>query len=194
MNKRKKIVVGVVVFFLAFIIGLVGWIQVKPYYGEAMARVGGGLSAWTAGGALETVRQGKDVAEIRFKFVGMTAKGIGELQVDVSLSVSSYSFNVPLTIALVAGLFPFFRWRKRTIVEVCCLLPFIHLLYIYSYCILQLYQKISAAGFRTPSGAARLTMEFLWSFSDNMIIRFEPFLAAVYLWLRKTNLSRSAPG
>ncbi len=186
MNNTKKILVGVLVFFLAFVVFLIGWIQVKPYYGGAMARVGGGLSAWTAGGAMEEVRQGKDVAEMRFKYVGMTAKGVGELQVDISLSVSSYSFNVPLTLALAAGLFPFFRWRKKTIAEVLLLLLFIHLLYIYSYCNLQLFQKISAAGMRTPSAAARMLLEFLWSFSDNMIIRFEPFLVTVYLWLRKT--------
>ncbi len=194
MSKQKQILAGVAVFFLTFIICLVGWIQVKPYYGGAMARVGGGLSAWTAGFTVEEVRQGKDVAEIRFKYVGMTAKGIAELLVDISLSVSGYSFNVPLTLALVAGLFPFFRWRKRTLFEVCCLLLLIHLLYIYSYCILQLFQKLSAAGIRTPSGAARLLLEFLWGFSDNMIIRFEPFLVSVYLWLRKTNVFRAAPG
>ncbi len=194
MSKRKKIFVGVALFLAAYALFLVVWIQIKPYYGGALARVGGGLAAWTAGFKMGEVRQGEDVAEIGFKHVGMTPKGIGELLVDISISVSSYSFNVPLTLALVAGLFPFFKWRTRSLVEVGFLLLFIHLLYIYSYCILHLFRKMSAAEIRTPAEAARLLLEFLWGFSDNMIIRFEPFLAAVYLWLRETRRGRATPG
>ncbi len=191
MSKRKKIFVGVALFFATYALFLVVWIQIKPYYGGALARVGGGLAAWTTGSTLESIRREEDVAEIRFKHVGMTPRGIGELLVDLSISVSSYSFNAPLSLALVIGLHPFFRWRKRSLVEVGCLLLFIHLLYIYSYCILQLFQKIAAAEIRTPSGPARLFLEFLWAFTDNMIIRFEPFLVAVYLWLRQTGRFRA---
>ena len=37
-----------------------------------------------------------------------------------------------------------------------------------------------------PPKWVQFTVQFMWGFTDNLIIRFEPFLIAVYLWLRQT--------
>lgn len=114
----------------------------------------------------------------------LTTKGLADFVVDIKIDVSKYSFNVPLTFALVAGLFPFFRWRKRYVAEALVILVFVHLLYIYSLCNLKLFYQIAAIEKTPPSISVQYILEFIWAFTDNMIIRFEPFLIAVYLWLR----------
>ncbi len=115
----------------------------------------------------------------------ITKKGLGEILADLEIDVSHFTYNVPLTIALVAGLFPFFRWRKRYLVEIVLLLLFVHLLYIYLFCTLQVFYKLWQSEPRGHSGSVQqLFLEFMWTFTQNLVIPFEPFLVAVYLWLR----------
>jgi len=184
MRLRNKIFLGIALFLVSYPVFLVLWIQIKPYYGYALTGVGARLAAVTTGLELENVRHGEEKAEVSFTDLVMTGEGLGEIFLDLKIAVSDYSFNVPLTFALVAGLFPFFRWRKMTLVEACLILILIHLSYIYFFCILQLFHKLTLAGIRTTSRPVQFFLQFMWTFTDNMVIRFEPFLVAVYLWLR----------
>jgi len=191
MRQRNRIVLGVLVFLVTYLLFLVLWIQVKHYYGNMLTHVGAGLAAWTAGLGVEKIQHGKEVATITFVRTIMTKQGLGDLLIDLEISVSNYSFNVPLTFALVAGLFPIFKWRKRSFIEVCFMLLFIHLLYIYFFCSLQLFKSLAQAKIETSSKAFQFFLQFMWAFADNMIIRFEPFLVAVYLWLRNKEHTQS---
>ena len=184
MRLRNKVLIGLAVFLVSYPIFLVLWIQVKPYYGYVLTRVGAGLAAMTTGLNLEGVRHGEEKAAVTFTDQVMTSKGVRDVFLDLKVAVSDYSFNVPLTFALVAGLFPFFKWRKLTLIEACVILIFIHLSYIYFFCILQIFYKLAQGGIRTTSRPVQFFLQFMWAFSDNMVIRFEPFLVAVYLWLR----------
>ena len=166
------------------------WIQVKPYYGNMLTHVGSRLSAWNAGFRVEKVQHGKEVATITFAYPVVTKHGRGDILLDVKIAVSNYSFNVPLTFALLAGLFPFFRWRIRSFIEACFILLFIHLLYISFFCSLQLFYHLAQAGIKTPSKTVQFFLQFMWAFADNMIIRFEHFLVAVYIWFRNREGTR----
>lgn len=191
MRHRNRVILGFSIFFLAYLFFLVLWIQVKPYYGHMLTQVGTRLAAWTTGLRVEEIEHGKEVATITFARTVMTRHGIDDLLLDLKIEVSKYSFNVPLTFALVAGLFPIFKWRKRSLIEACFMLLFIHLLYIYFFCTLQLFYNLTQVGIKTPSKALQFFLQFMWAFTDNMIIRFEPFLVATYLWLRNTERTQS---
>jgi len=184
MRQRNRVICGISVFFITYSVVLILWIQVKPYYGNTLTHVGSRLAAWSAGFRVETVHHGKEVATITFAYTVLTKHGMGDILLDVKIAVSQYSFNVPLTFALVAGLFPFFRWRVRSLIEACFILLFIHLLCIYFFCSLQLFYHLAQAGIKTPSKPLQFFLQFMWAFADNMVIRFEPFLVAVYLWFR----------
>jgi len=184
MRLRNKILLGLAVFIMSYSVFLVLWIQIKPYYGYVLTQVGARLAAATTGLRIEDIRHGKEKAAVIFTDQIMTGKGLTDLFLDLKIAVSDYSFNVPLTFALVVGLFPFFKWRKRTLIEACVILIFIHLSYIYFFCILQLFYKLTQAGITTTSKPVQFFLQFMWAFTDNMVIRFEPFLLAVYLWLR----------
>lgn len=177
-------IISCVVFLTAYIIFLLLWIQIKPYYGNLLTHAGGILAGLTAGAELEKVVHEEDMARVSYARTVMSGGNVGEVLLDFKLSVSNYSFNVPISFALAAGLFVFFRWRWRYLLEVSFILVFVHVLYIYSYCTLNLFRELTKAGLKNPSASVQFSLQFLWAFTDNMVIRFEPFLVSAYLWLR----------
>ena len=190
MRQRNSVMWGIGIFVISYSIFLILWIHVKLHYGTMLTHVGSRLSAWSAGACVESIHHGKEVATITFAYPVVTNQGRGDILLDVKIAVSSYSFNVPLTFALLAGLFPLFRWRIRSLLEACFILLFIHLLYISFFCSLQLFYHLAQAGIKTPLRPVQFFLQFMWAFLDSMIIRFEPFLIAVYLWFRNRERTR----
>jgi hypothetical protein len=165
----------------------VAWIQVKPYYGQFIAQASGYLSSWGMGAHLENVSQEKNMTKLRIAKPVQDGLRSGDLVLDLQLSVAAYSFNVPLTFALMASLFPLFRWRKRYLLEAVLILMAIHMLFVSSYVLLRLYVAFTQAGLMGRSQIIQFCLEFLWTFTDNLIVRFEPFLLAIYVWMRNTS-------
>lgn len=185
MRLRAKVAVSVCIFMVSYVLLLLLWIQIKPYYGGILTRLGAHLAGATAGAELEKVIQERDVATVSYARTVMKAGNVGEVLMDFKISVSNYSFNVPLSFALMAALFVFFRWHGRYVLEVSLILVLVHILYIYSYCTLSLFREMANAGLKNPGLGLQFSLQFLWAFTDNMVIRFEPFLVAAYLWLRE---------
>jgi len=184
MPPRNRVIISCTVFLTAYIIFLLLWIQLKPYYGNLLTHTGGILAGLTAGAELEKVVHEEDMARVSYARTVMSEGNVGEVLLEFKLSVSNYSFNVPVSFALAAGLFVFFRWRWKYLLEVLFVLVFVHVLYIYSYCTLNLFRELTKAGLKNPSASVQFSLQFLWAFTDNMVIRFEPFLVSAYLWLR----------
>ena len=184
MRLRNKIFLSVLTFLVVYVFSLILWIQVKPYYGYGLTQVGARLAARSTGLEVRSMGLKGGIIPVHFAGPVITEKGLGELLVDLEIDVSHFTYNVPLTIALVAGLFPFFRWRRRYLAEIVLLLIFIHLLYIYLFCTLQVFYKLWQSDARAHSDSLQLFLEFMWTFTQNLVIPFEPFLVAVYLWLR----------
>lgn len=185
MQLKNKILFSILIFLLSYPIFLFVWINVKPYYGSGMSRLGAHLSAYTMGSSVKKITVDKEDAQVRFIRSFYRGNDLADLVVDLKLSVSKYSFNVPLYLALIASLFPIFRWRKRSLVEALFILLFIHLLYVYSFCSLQLYYAFLKAGIKVKTMGSQFFWEFLWGFTDNMAIRFEPFLLTIYIWFKR---------
>jgi hypothetical protein len=184
MSMRNRILPACLVFASAYFLFLLMWIQIKPYYGSFLTYLGAHLAGATAGLELDKINHDRDVARITYARTVMSKGNVGEVLLDLRVSVSNYSFNVPLSFAMAAGLFVFFKWRWRYIIEISVFLILVHILYIYSYCTLNGFKELSKAGLEDPSAAVQFLLQFIWAFTDNMVIRFEPFLVAAYLWLR----------
>ena len=191
MRLRNKILLAVLTFLVVYIFSLILWIQVKPYYGYVLTQVGTRLAAWSTGLRVRSIGLEEEGISVCFAGPVLTEKGLGELIVELKIVVSSFTYNVPLTIALVAGLLPFFKWRKRYLAEIVILLLFVHLLYIYLFCTLQVFYKLWLSNAGGHSDSVQLFLEFMWTFTQNLVIPFEPFLVAVYLWLRGRESSGS---
>ncbi|MBW1927307.1 MAG: hypothetical protein JRI35_08985 [Deltaproteobacteria bacterium] len=184
MRQRNRFVLAILLFLFSYPLFLGIWIYVKPFYGTGLTHIGTRLAVLTMGGVVEKIVTDKEEASVTLVRSFVTNHGIADMVLDLKLSVSKYSFNVPLTFALITGLLPIFRWQKGTLLEAVLILVFVHLLYIYSYCCLQMYNSFIISGIQARSNISRFFWEFFWAFTDNMVIRFEPFLVIMYLWLR----------
>lgn len=185
MLPKSKIFLAGGVFLLSYALFLVVWVQVKPFYGNLLAHVGAPLAAWTTGARLDEIVHDKEVADLIFYYFAVTSQGSGDVLIDVKISVSNYSFNVPLTFSLIAGLFVFFRWRLGSLLEAGLILVLIHLSYIYFHCTLQIFYQLAMGQIFVAPKWVQFFLQFMWGFTDNLIIRFEPFLITVYLWMRR---------
>jgi hypothetical protein len=191
MRLRNRIILAVLTFLVVYIFSLVLWIQVKPYYGYVLTQVGARLAGWSTGVKVRSMGLEEGMIPVCLAGPVLTAKGLGELIVELKIDASHFSYNVPLTIALVAGLLPFFRWRKRYLFEIIALLVFVHILFIYLFCTLQVFYNLWQSDTRGHSDFVQLFLEFMWAFTQNLMIPFEPFLVATYLWLRGREGTRS---
>ncbi|SLM29985.1 membrane hypothetical protein [Desulfamplus magnetovallimortis] len=187
MFQTKKILFSLLIFATAYIISLIIWIQIKPYYGNVMTRSGSECAALFSSFRLDNFVHDNEIAKINFSRLIYSHKGLGDLVIDLQINVSNYSFNIPLTIALILSLLPIVKWwNPRTIIEVVIILLVIHFCYVFFYTSLQLFYY-SHPGVRQDSFLTTLNqyfLEFMWMFIDNMVVRFEPFLVALYIFFR----------
>ena len=184
MSTRNKILVGILIFLVSYPVFLLVWIYLKPYYGTLINGFGSRLAAWSMDVTMEKIESGKELSKITFAKPVLTKDGLQDLLLDLNMSVSVYAFNIPLTFALIVSLLPFFHWRKRSYLEAGVILVAVHVLFVFSFCCVKIYMALIKTGLAPRSGIQQFILEFLWSFTDNLIIRFEPFLMIVYLWLR----------
>ncbi len=184
MHLKSRIGIALGLFIVSYTVFLLLWVQVKSYYGMGVNKAGVYAASLVHDMQVEDFEQGREVGQITLSKPVSTSRGLSDLLLDIKISVSNYSFNVPLTLALIVSLYPIFRWGKLPILEALCILIGMHFMYVFSYCNYHVYKNLVQVNVVTYSSVTHFLIEFLWMFMDNMVIRFEPFLVAVYLWIR----------
>lgn len=181
-SRRKGLILKTVLIFLAaYLLSLVLWIQVKDRYGYGVIYTASHLVTIIKEVKLEEMsRQGKDTIQATFRPLRQNA----DMLMDIPMKTSSYTFNVPLTFGIMAALFPFLRRRGRAYAEALAVLFAIHLLTIFSYEAAKLTMAFVEKGFDAVNKTRITAYQFLWQFTEHMVIKFEPFLIGLYLYLR----------
>jgi hypothetical protein len=182
-KKRIRIRNAVLAFMIGYPLCLVSWIQLRPYYAKPLVRVGAELSALTIGGQVDEFSLEAGVATVSLSAVLATPRGVADLVVDGKLKTDNYTFNVPLTVALLVSAWWIFRWPWHAYLEASLLITGGHLLYVYSYLCLHFLGTLVKLGAVSANLFRDTFWQFLWAFTDNLLIRFEPFLIPVILWL-----------
>ena len=177
---KGMILKTILVFLASYFVFLLLWIEVKDSYGYGVTFL-----------ASKAVMFAKDV-----HFQDMTAKeGMieatfsalrykSEILIDIPVKTSSYTFNAPLTLAIMAALYPFIKRKNRAYGEALLILFFVHILYVFSLEAKELTEVLMERGPGASSGPGVAAYQFLWGFTDNMVIRFEPFLIGFYIFIR----------
>jgi hypothetical protein len=179
LRHKKAVLRAVLVFLVAYPLFLIAWIQVKDYYGSAITVIASKLLTWVKDVTYEGSRQVQDTIEVTFSPVSWR-----DLLVDIPVKTSSYTFNAPLTFALMATLWPFLRKKAHAYAESLLILLGVHLLYVFSLEAKTLTEMLIQQGAERESMIRLFFSQFLWSFTDNMVIRFEPFLIGFYMFIR----------
>ena len=181
INLHRRLLAGTVLIFLAsYLFSLVIWIQIKDGYGYAMTVTASKFAAAIKDARLDEITREKDSLQATFT----SSKAGPDMLVDIPVKTSSYTFNAPLTFAIMASLSPFLSRKKQAYAEALSLLFFIHFLYIFSLEVKGLTEVFMERQIETQSIIRLGFYQYLWSFTDNMVIRFEPFLIGFYMFMR----------
>lgn len=153
----------------------------KDYYGYTVTFIASELMPLIKQVHFEELREEKGLIQATFS---RPVKPQGDLLIDVPIKTSSYTFNVPLTFGIMSALFPFIRKRWKAYGEALLILFGVHLIYVFSLEANSLTNILVERGLETASKPRLLAYQFLWEFTNNMVIRFEPFLIGFYIFIR----------
>jgi len=185
MHKRaSKILLSFLVFVVCYCVFLALWLNVRTYYAKQMNRCAAHLAAGSLDARVKSLEPaGPSKQKITLTTPVVTSRGIGDLLVEQNVDMDTYTFNVPLTAALLAASLVFMRWPWYAALEGLLLIIAGHMLYLYTYLMLNFQQAFANATSTRVSPVRVIFWEFAWGFADNLVIRFEPFLVVVILWL-----------
>jgi hypothetical protein len=187
----KKVSVATAVFFTVFAISLFLWLKIKPFYAEKLVTAGSSITAIIMDARVMGCSPVKKGVEVRMTYYVPVLNELREVEYTDILFTDRYTFNAPLTLALLASLMTVIRMPWRSFLEGCLLISAGHLLWIVSYLATHLKTfTVQAQQFSITSGPD-IIAQFLWQFSDNMLIRFEPFIIPATLWIIHRGLSIS---
>ncbi|MBI5674231.1 MAG: hypothetical protein HZC48_00185 [Nitrospirae bacterium] len=176
---KEIILKTAVIFLVSYLISLLLWIQVKDIYSYGVINIAARLVSLTKEVEFEELAQmGTDVIRATFRPLRHNAG----LVIDIPVKTSSYTFNVPLTFGIMAALFPFVK--RRAYIEGLLLLFATHLLTIYFSETAQLTMALVGKSFDSVGKIRMAVYQFLWVFSEEMVIKFVPFLIGFYMFIR----------
>jgi len=178
---KRRILITILLFLVSYFVFLVLWIQVKDRYGYAVTSFVSELIPLIQNVRFEEIKTEKGWIVVTFS---RPIKRQGDLLMDILVKTSSYTFNAPLTFGIMAALFPIIRNRWRAYLEALAILLGVHLLYVFSLESNQLITFLMQRGLEAVNKVRLYSYQFLWQFTDNMVIRFEPFLIGFYMFIR----------
>ena len=177
---RKVAARTVLVFLVAYFVSLLVWLPIKGGYGYLTTAIASKLAAGFTDAKVEEMSSAKDMVEVTFTTLGKRS----DILVDIPVRTSSYTFNMPLTAGIMAALYSFITRRVRAYGEALAMLFCVHLLFVFSLEANELTAIFIKEGLAISNVFRVAVYQFLWSFVDNMVIRFEPFLIGFYVFFR----------
>jgi len=175
---RSVVLKASLIFVAAYIVSLVAWLGIKGYYGMAITTIAShAITLFKDVDIVSILRQG-DIVSVGFipqKY------GVTILKTTIDVPISNYTFNAPLTFAIMAAFYSFLR-RKWIYLEALLILVAVHFLFVFSLEGEKLSGALETQGYAKGGTASQIFWEFLWGFINNMVDRFEPFLIGAYLF------------
>lgn len=185
---RSVVLKSALIFIVTYLISLGLWLGIKGYYGMAVTTVSSYAAAFVKNVKIVDIVREKDIVAVGFipKKYGVTI-----LKTTMKVPISNYTFNAPLTFAIMAAFYPFLK-RRRVYAEALLIMVAVHLLFVFSYEAHGLTSELEKQGYEKSSGAVHIFWEFLWGFINNMVVRFEPFLIGAYLYFFRDSARKPA--
>jgi len=186
---RSVLIKASLIFIVAYIISLLVWLGVKSYYGMAITTIASHAITFFKNVDVVSILGKGDIISVGFipqKY------GVTILKTTIEVPISNYTFNAPLTFAIMAAFYPFLK-RKWIYLEAILILVVVHFLFVFSMEGEKLTAALETQGYEKGGTASQLFWEFLWGFINNMVVRFEPFLIGAYLYFFRNRTSSPKP-
>jgi hypothetical protein len=186
---RSVILKSALIFIAAYLVSLGLWLGIKGYYGMAVTTIASHAAAIVKNVKIVEIKRDKDIVSVGFipKKYGVTI-----LKTSINVPISNYTFNAPLTFAIMAAFYPFLK-RRRVYAEALLIMVAVHFLFVFSFEAHGLTSELEKQGYEKSSEAVHVFWEFLWGFINNMVVRFEPFLIGAYLYFFRDSARKPVP-
>lgn len=177
---ESRILRSILIFFLAYPILLVLWLQLKEPYIHGLTVIASKVVAEAKDAQLEEVTQERNIVTAHFRF----SKGERDFSVALPMKIDAYASNLPLTLSVLASLYPFIKRGKRAYPEAILLLFLFHFLYVFLSQTLQVTNVLMTKGIERGSLVRLSVYHFLWGVTEYASMSFAPFLLVTYIFLR----------
>ncbi len=182
-GKIASILRTLLVFCIVYLPVLAGWIAFKQYYALPIVCTGAEAAALSLDARVDSCHYEKSGVNATFTRQIVTSLGIYPAHTGIMLRDNEYTFNVPITLAMLIVTSLLLRISFRAWSKALAALIMGHLLYVYS-CFLYHLQifRVNIEG-RELASTPSLPVQLFWDFCRSMLIRFEPFLILAVLIL-----------
>lgn len=178
----KGMILRIVLIFLGcYFLSLMLWVQIKDHYGYTVTYAASKLVTLVKDVRFEGLKKEKGHIQVTFSPV----RSMSPLLINIRLGdADSYTYNTPLTLAILAALFPFVKRKRRAYGQGFLMLIGVHLLLVFSLEAHILTGTLIGRGLEPANNLRVFAYHFLSRFTEIMIIRFEPFLIGVYVFFK----------
>jgi|GEM_PF-1249430 len=178
---KKKLIVSLAIFAVSYVIFLFLWLAIQNHYGKGLLFISSHLTAKVKDISFDFIKAQEDDKFASRFFIPGRVKGFDIL---ISFDFSLFTYNAPLTFAIMAALFLFIKNHFRAYAEVLVILFAVHFFYIFLSQAGRISWILDKNNLEKSSEVSLFIWQYLWAFIDAMVIRFEPFLIGIYLYLR----------
>lgn len=181
---RKRLLKIAGIFIMSYAIALGTWLLVGKYYGYIITYSAAHIIAPVKSLKLVKVsfdKKDKEIIGTYFRTQRQLSENIGLLQ---NVNYGHFTFNVPLTLAILGAFFPFIT-KKRVYIEAVWILIVIHLIYVIALEGYKLTEALIKSGYEPVELNHFRAWQYSEGFVKSMVLRFEPFLIGAYLYFSR---------
>jgi hypothetical protein len=176
---KSSVIKAILIFIISYVVTSVLWKQIDDSYTHFVTIVS--LKVVTAMKDTELTEITRQDSVTRIKFTPLKRK---DMILEAKINKSFYTFGAPVTISILAALFPFIQRRLRACIDCLILLFSTHFIYIFFLAMRVLTILLMDRGIEATGELHLAVYNFLWDFSGRMLLRLGPFLIGVYIFLR----------
>ncbi len=187
---KPTVVTTIFLFLISFAIFLILLTYVKSQYSYTLTYISSEIASKIKDVKLMKIEEnGTDFFLVNF----ISMKEISPVIFQAKIN-TIFTFTLPITLAIFVSLLPYLEKRIRATIEVIIILISIHILYIISHELYELTKFLIYREIEQPKKFPFYFYQYLSVFTKAMIIRFEPFLVGLYIYLRfrRKNVSQEA--
>jgi hypothetical protein len=184
---KSHVISSLLIFIASFVFFIFIWFFVNDYYELAISYVASHLIPVFKGVSLSFIKMRKNLIEI--VFVPNAQVWGSNFQINFSIHYYYYTFNVPLTLAIMVSFYRYLKIKKIYLEAVLILIIF-HVFFVFFLEWYKVTFELMRHDLEKPNRTMLNIGQYLETFMVIIAVRIVPFLIGVYLFVRMRSSSQ----
>lgn len=186
---KSHVVSSLIIFIVSFVFFIFIWFFVNDYYEMAISYVASHLIQVFKGVSISLIKMKENSIDIVFV---PRAQVLGsDFSINFSINYYYYTFNVPLTLAIMASFYKYLK-IKKIYLEAIIILVLFHILFVFFLEWYKVTFELMRHGLEKPNMTTINIGQYLETFMVIIAVRIVPFLIGVYLFVRLRSFSQGS--